>query len=300
MNRKMSKKKKYKFIYSIVLCVIAIVGLLSNHKTSDLQKEAIFFSNNSTADMEVHFIDVGQADSILIESSEKYMLIDAGNNDDGEMLIEYLQKEGVQKLEYVIGTHPHEDHIGGLDDIINNFKVDTIFMPDITHTTKSFEDVLMAISNQNLQITIPEVGEQYNLGNSQFTIIAPNQNDYGEELNNYSIGIKLVHGDNSFLMCGDAEELAENDILENGIDISADVYKVSHHGSNTGTTKEFLQAISPRYALIECGVDNKYGHPHEETLELLDDMDIEVYRTDLNGTIIARSDGSQITWTSEK
>ncbi len=300
MNNKTSKKKKSKFIYSIIVCILVVVGILSNNKNSDLTKEVTFFSNNEASDMEVHFIDVGQADSILIKSSGKYMLIDGGNNDDGEMLIAYLQKEGVKKLDYIIATHPHEDHIGGLDDIINNFEVDTVFMPDISHTTKTFEDVLTAISNQNLQITIPEVGDQYSLGDAQFIIIAPNQKDYGEELNNYSIGIKLIHGDNSFLMCGDAEELAEKDILENGIDIGADVYKVSHHGSNTGSSKEFLEAISPSYAVIQCGVDNKYGHPHEETLELLDDMNVKVFRTDINGTIIAKSDGREITWTSEK
>jgi competence protein ComEC len=300
MNRKMSKKKKSKLIYTVVLGIVAIAGLLSNNRDSDLKKEITFFSDNTTRNMEVHFIDVGQGDSILIESSEQYMLIDAGNNDDGDMLIEYLQKEGVQKLDYLISTHPHEDHIGGMDDIINNFQVDTIFMPDVEHTTKSFEDVLMAISNQNQQITIPKVGEQYRLGNAGFIIIAPNRADYGEELNNYSIGIKLIHGENSFVMCGDAEELAENDILENGIDISADVYKVSHHGSNTGTTKEFLQAIAPRYAVIECGSGNKYGHPHKETLELFNALNIEVYRTDQNGTVIAKSDGNEITWISEK
>jgi competence protein ComEC len=173
-------------------------------------------------------------------------------------------------------------------------------MPNVTHTTKTFEDVLNAISDKNLSITIPQVGEQYSLGNANFTIIAPNKEDYGDERNNYSVGIKLVNGNNSFIMCGDAEEEAERDILDNGIDISADVYKVSHHGSRTGTTKEFLEAISPRYAVIECGSDNDYGHPHEEILELLESKKIKVFRTDINGTIIAVSDGNKITWTSEK
>lgn len=301
MNRRKSLKKKNKLIYSIAVCIIAAVGALCSRGNLDFQKDNDMSSYHSvTSDMEVHFIDVGQADSILIESEEHYMLIDAGNNDDGEMVTKYLQKEGVKKLDYVIATHPHEDHIGGMDDILYNFQVENILMPDISHTTKTFEDVLKAISDNDLEITVPKVGEQYNLGNAQFIIIAPNRNDYGEELNNYSIGIKLVHGNNSFIMCGDTEELAEADILNNGIDLSADVYKVSHHGSNTGTSKAFLQAISPRYAVIECGADNKYGHPHQETLDLLHAMNIEVYRTDRNGTVIAISDGNEITWTSEK
>lgn len=297
---KNKSKFKNKLIYGLAICVVVISSFIGKNSNLNIKKEIMTLTNHATTDMKVHFIDVGQADSILIESAGKYMLIDAGNNEDGEMLKKYLQKEGVRKLDYVIATHPHEDHIGGMDDIIDTFQVDTIFMPDISHTTKTFEDVLTAIADKNLEITIPQVGEQYQIGNAQFIIIAPNSSDYEADLNNYSIGIKLINGNNRFVMCGDAEEAAEKDILNNGIDISADVYKVSHHGSSTGTTQEFLQAISPRYAVIECGADNVYGHPHEATLGKFEDMDIDVYRTDRNGTIVAISDGAEITWTSEK
>lgn len=299
MNRKKNNKKKNKFIYSIVVCIIAIAGFLSNQGNGETNKQSSFINQGNSV-MEVHFIDVGQADSILVESAGEYMMIDAGNNEDGEMLENYLKSEGVKELKYVIATHPHEDHVGAMDDIINSFQVDTVIMPDVTHTTKTFEDVLNTMTDNNLSITVPQVGDQYSLGNAKFTIIAPNKEDYGDERNNYSVGIKLVNGNNSFVMCGDTEELAENDILNNGIDISADVYKVSHHGSRTGTSKAFLEAISPRYAVIECGTGNIYDHPHEETLELLDAMNIKVFRTDINGTIIAVSDGNEITWSSEK
>ncbi|MFA9377635.1 MAG: ComEC/Rec2 family competence protein [Lachnotalea sp.] len=301
MKNKKKFKKKNRWIYRVVICIALIYGIIIKNSNLDIQNKISIASKKSlTSDMEVHFIDVGQADSILVESAGKYMLIDAGNNEDGEKVKSYLQKEGVKELEYVIATHPHEDHIGGMDDIINSFQVDTIFMPDVAHTTKTFTDVLNAIADNNLDITVPKVGEQYTIGNAEFIIIAPNRSEYGDNLNNYSIGIKLVNGKNSFLMCGDVQEEAENDILNNGIDISADVYKVSHHGSGTGTTQEFLQAISPSYAVIQCGIDNEYGHPHQATLDKFNALNIMVYRTDKNGTIVAVSDGEDIRWTCEK
>lgn len=301
VQRRTSRKNKNKLLYSIVVSLIVIAGaLFSKDSMEEVKNNSIFNNMQSPSQMEVHFIDVGQADSILIESANEYMLIDAGNNEDGELVVNYLRKEGVDKLKYVIATHPHEDHIGGMDDVINNFDVNTVFMPDVAHTTKTFEDVLTAIADNNLEITIPSVGEQYEVGEARFVIIAPNQDDYGNNLNNASIGIKLVNGQNSFLMCGDAEKTAEKEMLDNGIDISAQVYKVSHHGSDTATTDEFLEAISPEYAVIECGENNEYGHPHEDTLKKLADKGIEVFRTDTNGTIIAVSDGKTITWKTEK
>jgi competence protein ComEC len=301
VKKKTSNKKKSKLIYSILASAVFLAGAFLQKNGYDLQKHVASFKYNQlNSVMEVHFIDVGQADSILIESGGKYMLVDAGTNEDGELVVDYLKKEGVSKLDYVIATHPHEDHIGGMDDVINSFSIGTVFMPDVTHTTQTFEDVLTAISGQNLEITIPQVGEQYTIGEASFVILAPNSDDYGTQLNNYSIGIKLVNGNNSFLMCGDAEKEAEHDILKNGIDIKAQVYKVSHHGSNTATTEEFLDAVSPEYAVIECGQDNDYGHPNKETLDKFKARGIEVFRTDMNGTVVAESDGTNITWSSEK
>lgn len=296
------KKKKDKMLYSIVITLIVIAGTFFGKENveTNITNTAIFDNMESSDEMQVHFIDVGQADSILVKADGEYMLIDAGNNEDGDLVVNYLKQEGVDRLKYVIATHPHEDHIGGMDDVINNFDIDTIFMPDSVHTTKTYEDVLNAIANHNLDITVPTVGDQYEIGGASFVILSPNGDEDEGNLNNVSIGIKLVNGNNSFLMCGDAEEAEEKEILQNGIDISAQVYKVSHHGSNTATTQEFLDAISPEYAVIECGENNNYGHPHAETLEKLANMGVEVFRTDLNGTIIATSDGNTITWKTEK
>ncbi|MEA4815785.1 MAG: MBL fold metallo-hydrolase [Lachnospiraceae bacterium] len=249
--------------------------------------------------LKVHFIDVGQADSILIELNGKFMLIDAGNNADAETVTNYLKNCGVVSLEYVIGTHPHEDHIGSLDTVIENFDVEKIIMPQKVNSTKTFEDVLTAIENKGLKITAPTTGENYSLGDAGFIILAPN-GDYGDELNNWSVGIKLTYGKTSFVMCGDAEEAAEGDILKTGIDISANVLKIGHHGSSTSTSESFLNAVNPEYAVISVGEGNDYGHPHQETLDNLLQKGIKILRTDKNGTIIAESDGENISWEMEK
>lgn len=249
--------------------------------------------------MEVHFLDVGQADCILVSCEGHFMLVDAGNNEDGETIISYLKNQGVSRLDYVIATHPHEDHIGSLDAVINNFEITNLLMPSKAHTTATFEDVVTAIENHDLSITTPIPGDTYALGSGEFTILAPVKEDYGDDLNNWSVGIKLVHGANSIVMCGDAEEEAERDICENGLDISADVLKLGHHGSSTSTSEAFLQAVNPKYAIISCGEGNDYGHPHKETLEKLAAANIQVFRTDEQGTIILESDGSNISFNVE-
>lgn len=243
----------------------------------------------------VHFIDVGQGDSILAESGGHYMLIDAGENDQGDKVVTYLQSQGIDALDYVIGTHPHSDHIGGLDDVINNFHIGEIILPAAEHTTKTFEEVLDAIEAQGLKITLPNVGDTYSLGGASFEIIAPNK-DYGDDLNNWSVGLKLTYGQNSFVMCGDAEAEAEEDICANGIDITADVLKLGHHGSSTSSCEDFLDRVDPEYAVVSCGLGNSYGHPHEETMEQMAGRGITVFRTDEQGTIVAVSDGAKITW----
>ena len=242
----------------------------------------------------VHYIDVGQGDSILAGSDGHYMLIDAGENDQADTVVSYLKQAGVTSLDYVIGTHPHSDHIGGLDKVIDEFTVGKIILPPVEHTTRTFEDVLNAVSNKGLKITKPVPGSTYTLGSASFTIVAPVK-DYGNDLNNWSVGIRLTYGSNSFLMCGDAESQAESDMLERGMPLKADVLKAGHHGSSTSTSV-FLKAVSPSYVVIQCGKDNSYGHPHKETMEKLEKAGCQVLRTDEYGTITASSDGTQITW----
>lgn len=261
-------------------------GVISNTYKTD---------SSSAGQMQVHFIDVGQGDATLIACDGHYMLIDAGNNDKGTTVQSYLMSQGVEKLDYVIGTHPDADHIGGLDVVIYKFDCDTIIMPDVANDTRTYDDVVQAMKSKGYQTTYPVVGETYTLGGATFTIVAPNA-DYGNDMNDWSVGVLVQNGNNRFLFTGDAEEKAEEDILNNGIDISADVYAAAHHGSKTATSQAFLDKISPTYVVISAGEGNKYGHPHAEVLNRLRAAGISVFRTDEQGTIVATSDGNDITW----
>ena len=261
-------------------------GVISNTYKTD---------SSSAGQMQVHFIDVGQGDATLIACDGHYMLIDAGNNDKGTTVQSYLMSQGVEKLDYVIGTHPDADHIGGLDVVIYKFDCDTIIMPDVANDTRTYDDVVQAMKSKGYQTTYPVVGETYTLGGATFTIVAPNA-DYGNDMNDWSVGVLVQNGNNRFLFTGDAEEKAEEDILNNGIDISADVYAAAHHGSKTATSQAFLDKVSPTYVVISAGEGNKYGHPHAEVLNRLRAAGISVFRTDEQGAIVATSDGNDITW----
>ncbi len=288
----MKRFSNFKNIIGVLLVIILgslfIVGC-SSEAGNDNQNEAV----NSVAELKVHFIDVGQADSILIEGSEKIMLIDAGNNADSELVKEYLNAQNIEKIDYLVGTHPHEDHIGGLDYVINNFNIGKIYMPKITATTKTFRDVVAAAKNKGLNFTTPKVSEVIDLGDAKCTILAPISETY-EDTNNYSIVIRLEHGNNSFLFTGDAEEVVEKEMINSGVNLQSTVLKIGHHGSNSSTSKEFLEKVNPKYGVITVGVDNDYGHPRQDVMDKLKEKNVEVYRTDENGTVIATSDGSII------
>lgn len=247
-------------------------------------------------ELEVHFIDVGQGDATLIKCGSEAMLIDAGENDQGMLVQNYIKKQGVKSLDYLIVTHPDSDHCGGADVIITKYDIDTVIMPNYSKDTATYRDVIQALDYKKYPVTEPVVGDIYRLGDAKFTIIAPNKEDYGDEANNYSVGILLEHGDKKFVFTGDAEEEAEQDMIENEIDISADVLKAGHHGSRTSSMGEFIYAVHPEYAVISCGEDNEYGHPHAATLNTFRSLGIKVFRTDEQGSLIAVSDGSEITW----
>jgi len=294
----MTVKKTEKFykrvlIAAAILLALCMAGCSPTASSSPLTQREM--GNEAGTDLRVHFIDVGQGDSTLVEKDGHYMLIDAGERDQGETVASYLEKQGVKKLDYVIGTHPHSDHIGGLETIIRKFDVQKVFLPEKEHTTKVYERLLDAIADKNLKITLPKPGESYSLGDASFQIIAPNR-DYGDNLNNWSIGLRLVYGKNSFVLCGDAEKDAEKDMVANGFPLKADVLKLSHHGSTTSSSEGFIDLVDPEYGVISCGKNNDYGHPHKEILDMLKKRNIKVLRTDQLGTIVAVSDGSKVTF----
>ena len=251
-------------------------------------------SSNQKPLLEVYFLDVGQGDSEILRYGDKTMLIDAGTNASTNVLLSDIKSLGITQFDIVVATHPHEDHIGGLDAVINNFSIGKLYMPRVTTTTKTFSDVLTAIKNKGYTVTAPVPGSTFNLGDVQCMVLAPNSQKY-DDLNNYSIVIKVTYGSTSFLFTGDAQTLSEQEMLGKGFDMKADVLKVGHHGSDSSTSPQFLKAVSPKYGVIEVGKGNDYGHPHQITLDKLAAANVKVYRTDLNGTILFKSDGSAIT-----
>lgn len=264
-------------------------GPIKERKTED-----VIFADENT--LNVYFIDVGQADSILLENKGHYMLIDAGNNEDGPKLVNYFNEQDIKEFDYVVGTHAHEDHIGGMDDIIKNFKIDNFYMPDAITTTKTFEDVLDALEETNVIFQTPKVNQTFNLQNTTITTLSVTADE--KNLNDTSIVLKVKHGTNTFLFMGDASTKIEKNLLNK--DIKSDVLKVGHHGSRYSTSLEFLKKVSPEYAVISVGENNTYKHPHEEILKRLEEQNIQIYRTDKQGTILAKSNGSIITFSTIK
>ncbi len=244
--------------------------------------------------LQVHYIDVGQGDATLITCDGAAMLIDAGNNNKGTLVQSYLMSQGVQSLDYVIGTHPDADHIGGLDVIITKFDCGTVFLTDDTKDTATYRDVISAMQYKGYNKTLPVAGDTYQLGGAEFTFVGPVATS--DDSNNNSIALLLKHGSKTFYFEGDAEEEEESSILNTGVSLSADVYKVGHHGSKTSTTDAMLAAVAPSYAVISVGEGNSYGHPNAETLNKLRAAGVSVFRTDEQGSIIAQSDGTTITW----
>lgn len=292
--------KKLCILTVAVLLLVAVIGGCTSGNGPQVKEGNVLPVDSSqkatkNSELEVFFIDCGQGDAILIKSpAGEYMLIDGGTRDEGRNITSFMLDQGVKQLAVVVGTHPHSDHIGGLAEIINSFPVQKVYLPRVTHNTKSFEALLDAIKGQNLKISTASRGVEIPLAGLEACFLAPVGNDY-EELNNYSAVIRIEYGDNSFVFTGDAEDVSEREMLSGEQELDADVLKVGHHGSSSSSSPEFLKAVSPQYAVIMCGTDNDYGHPHRETLKALDNAGVKVYRTDLNGTIIMTSDGRSIT-----
>ena len=293
-------KKKNKKLFRKIIIILLIIGYYyikeNNESYSNKEQETNKqikneIKHNVSSDLNIYYFDVGQADSVLITNNSHNMLIDAGNNEDGPLLVKYIKEElDIDKLDYVVGTHPHEDHIGGLDDIINNLDVKEVYLPEATTTTKTFEDVLDAIANNNLGISVPTIGEKFTLGEANLEVIYTGTGE--KDLNEASIILKMTFGNHDYLFTGDTIEEVEKAILKK--DINIDVLKVAHHGSRYSSCKEFLNIATPEYAIISAGEGNSYGHPETETITRLKQHTNKIYVTKDLGTIVLTSDGKSI------
>ena len=284
------KKRYYTLIFVLAVLIAAFVYSTAT-KTSI--HGGIALEERAEDALRVHYIDVGQGDSELIElPNDEVMLIDAGENDKGGLVADYVRSQGIDKIDYLVGTHPHSDHIGGLDTVIDELEIGKIYMPRASSDTKTFSDVLDAVERKGLSVNSAKAGvEILNDGDLSVTFVAPVREAY-KSLNNVSAIVKIVYKGSSFLFTGDAEEQAEGDITA---DVRADILKVGHHGSSTSSSWDFLDRVKPSCAVISCGEGNDYGHPHSETLEKLSDIGAAVYRTDLDGTVIIETQGDGYT-----
>ena len=274
--------------YSEVITVISEIAEQAELMSEFTEEPAVI----DTA-FAVHYIDVGQADSALVMCDDEAMLIDGGNSDDSNLIAAYLKRYGIDYLDYIICTHAHEDHVGGLSGALSVVDAGKVYAPEEEADTKAYKNFKKKVREQGLKIEHPMPGDSFSLGSSEVEIFGPVY-EAEEELNNSSIVLKITYGDNSFLFTGDAERDEEQDILDEGYDVSADVLKVGHHGSDSSTKYKFLREVMPRYAIISVVKGNDYGHPSKEVLSRLKDADAEIYRTDKSGDIIVTSDGQNI------
>ena len=268
--------------------------VLPNPAVSETQNSGDLSSDS----FKMHFLDVGQALSVLVECDGQYMLYDGGNVDDGSMVVAYLQNQGVEELQYVFCSHAHEDHVGGLAAALAYFPANHVYSSVTEASTTCFKNFVKYTQQQGLQVEVPAVGTVWQLGSATVTQLGP-VGQYSDT-NDTSIVLRIDYGATSFLLTGDMEATAERDLVNSGANLNVDVLQVGHHGSSTSTSYVFLNAVLPEMGIISCGVDNKYGHPHEETLSILRDADVDVYRTDLLGTIVIGSDGQNYTIRTDK
>ena len=283
----MNKLKRNIFNIFLILLMVGATFFYKSFFTNDDTKEVANIDNDN---LKIYFVDVGQADCILINVEGEYALIDAGNNEDGDKIVKYFNELGIKEFKYVFGTHAHEDHIGGMDNIIREFKVKKFYMPDVITTTKTFEDILNALDKKNIAFLTPSIGSVFKIGSAKLKVLYIGNNK--EEINENSMILRLTYKNTSYLFTGDAPYYTEDTLLDK--DIESDVLKVSHHGSTYASSYEFIGKVKPKYAIIQVGKNNDYSLPKEKTLNKLKNVNATIYRTDLNGTIIVKSDGDNI------
>ena len=282
-------KKQNKFMTFILSMLLALTLVLPGN--------AVTAKADGQGDMAVHFIDVGQGLAILVQSGGENLLYDGGNRSRADEVVQYLKNQQVETINYMISSHYDEDHLGGLVKCLDTFEVEHVLGSDYVHTSDLFNTFMNTATAHAIIVEYPSVGDTYEFGTGSFTVMAPD--GISQNSNDNSVVIRLVNGNNSFMFMGDAEETSEQDMISTGMNLDCDVLSLGHHGSASSTSWDLLEATSPSWAVISCGLNNTYGHPAAETMGKLSDMDIPVFRTDDQGTVIALSDGNTISWTQE-
>ncbi len=294
-----SKGINKKLLYLIVIVIIAIVSVAGKNldNTEIVPSDVSQIPSQADSDLQVHFIDVGQGDCTLVMSGGKALLIDAGENGHETEVLNYLRSTGVKRLDYIIATHQHSDHIGGLPEVLEEFGADNLIMPRLTKaqtpTNSTYTAFLKAVKASDAKVISAKPGLIYALGDAEFEILGPVTDDC-EDINSMSAVTKITYGETSFLITGDAERDEELEIMDNGAYLDCDVLRVGHHGSSTSSCKPFLDAVTPEVCVISCGADNDYGHPHDKVLDRLENYTDDIYRTDICGSIVFTSDGENL------
>ena len=292
-------KQSFQKILTILMLVTLIITGCSNaaitkRNSNTPSSSTPDISQETSSELLVHFIDVGQADCIFIQNQEENVLIDAGNRGDFNTIEIYLKQAGIKKINHFVLTHPHEDHIGSAAQIIANFNIGKVYMTDAEADSSVYKSLIEELNKKEITPIYPSVGDNFSIGETAFTFLGP-VSTY-KDVNSMSLVVRADFGSNSFLFTGDCTEEAEKDMLNEGVNLEADILKVGHHGSRESSSYVFLKAVNPVYSVISVGNDNDYGHPTEEALSRLNDVGTTLFRTDKSGTIIATCDGKDITW----
>lgn len=300
-TKRYRRKKKVPILYVVIAAILALAAWLVSYWQSDNKQNP---PPDDAGQLLVHFIDVGQGDAIYVEVPEgNNMLIDAGPGSAEDELITYLNGIGVNEIDYLVLTHPDEDHIGGADLVFAEYTVGTVILPDCEKDTKAYDNMMYGIEcEEGCERVEPEAGQTFSIGQgATVTVLGPVSDRY-EDVNDYSVVLRLDYYETSFLFTGDAEKTAEMEMIETwtGGELDCDVLKVGHHGSSTSTNLAFLKLVTPELAVISCGEDNKYGHPHGESVSRLKEENVPIYRTDLLGTVLVASDGEHVTYVQGK
>ncbi len=299
MAKRRSKKGKSSLIVVLIVAILILAAKSVPQEKWDsmFDKSGVTDTLSSSAAMSVHFVDVGQGDCTVIQSKDGFILIDSGEADQAQTVINYLRNLGVETLDYCIVTHPHTDHMGSMADVISEFPAEKLIMPELSEinipTTRTYENFLLSAEENAQEIIAAEAGLTYSMGEVDISILGPCDQD--EDINNMSVVAKIECGDSSFLITGDCSFDEEDDIMDNYYNkLSSDVLKVGHHGSSGSTSADWLEAVEPEISVISVGEGNSYGHPTQKVLDRLEEFGSTCYRTDLMGTIVFETDGKSI------